>query len=147
MIELLQKCLKQPEANEELFYFAEDAFIKLDDSTDTVLANYTLYFSLHVASFFGLRIDDNYSEKNSVLDLQEGFFVNEKPEHYHYLDGKFSFATSQLLKAMQPHELSEIRLNKETRKILLNAYQTFFALHIQDFGTMRSLPVIYELLA
>jgi DNA repair protein RecO (recombination protein O) len=82
-----------------------------------------------------------------VLDLQEGFFVNEKPEHYHYLDGKFSFATSQLLKTMQPNELSEIRLNKETRKILLNAYQTFFALHIQDFGAMRSLPVIYELLA
>jgi DNA repair protein RecO (recombination protein O) len=147
MIELLQKCLKQPEANTELFNFAEDAYMKLDESSDTVLANYTLYFSLHLASFFGLRIDDNYSEKNSVLDLQEGFFVNEKPEHYHYLDGKFSFATSQLLKTMQPNELSEIRLNKETRKILLNAYQTFFALHIQDFGAMRSLPVIYELLA
>jgi len=147
MIELLQKCLKQPEPNTELFSFVEDAFMKLDESADTVLANYTLFFSLHIASFFGLRIDDNYSEKNSVLDLREGFFVSEKPEHNHYLEGKFSFATSQLLRAMQPEELSQIRLNKESRKVLLDAYQTFFALHIQDFGTMRTLPVLQELLA
>jgi DNA repair protein RecO (recombination protein O) len=147
MIELLQKCVKQPEPNAELFYFAEDAFVKLDESSDTVLANYTLFFSLHIASFFGLRMDDNYSERNSVLDLQEGFFVSEKPVHNFYLDGKLSFATSQLLKAMQPEDLNEILLNKETRRILLNAYQSFFAWHIQDFGTMRSLPVLQELLA
>jgi DNA repair protein RecO (recombination protein O) len=147
MIELFQKCLKQPEANAGLFYFAEDAFIKLDESRDAILANYALYFSLHLASFFGLRIDDNYSEKNDILDLQEGFFVSERPGHDYYLDNKFSFATSQLLKTMQPEELGEIRLNKEARGILLNAYQNFFALHMQDFGTMRSLPVLQELLA
>jgi DNA repair protein RecO (recombination protein O) len=147
MIELFQKCLKQPEPNSGLFYFIEDALVNLDESTETVLANYPLFFSLHLASFFGLRMTDNYTEKNSMLDLQEGFFVSEKPMHEYYLDGKFSFATSQLLKAQQPSELNESRLNKETRKILLNAYQTFFALHIQDFGTMRSLPILHELLA
>jgi Recombination protein O C terminal. len=34
MIELLTKCLKQPEANPELFEFCEDAFIHLDESKD-----------------------------------------------------------------------------------------------------------------
>ncbi len=28
MVELLQKCLKQPEKNADLFYFCEDAFIR-----------------------------------------------------------------------------------------------------------------------
>ncbi|MBS1946710.1 MAG: DNA repair protein RecO [Bacteroidetes bacterium] len=147
MVELFQKCLKQPEANSELFYFVEDAFIKMDESSGVILANYPLYFSLHLASFFGLRIDDNYSEKNAILDLQEGFFVSERPMHNYYLDEKLSFATSQLLKTMQPEELDEIGLNKETRKLLLNACQDFLALHIQDFGKMRSLPVLQELLA
>src|SRR5215216_2570761 len=39
MIELLTKCLKQPEPGAELFYFVEDALIHLDKATDTVTAN------------------------------------------------------------------------------------------------------------
>jgi DNA repair protein RecO (recombination protein O) len=147
MVELLQKCVKQPEANADLFSFAEDAFIKLDECSEAVLANYPLFFSLHIASFFGLRITDNYSDTCSILDLQEGFFVEEKPMNAYFLDGKYSFATSQLLKTMQPFELTQIKLNKETRRVLLHAYQDFFALQIQDFGTMRSLPVLQELLS
>jgi len=147
MVELLQKCVKQPETNADLFSFAEDAFIKLDESSETVLANYPLFFSLHIASFFGLQINDNYSDTCAVLDLQEGFFVEEKPVNVHFLDGKYSFATSQLLKTMHPSELVQVKLNKEARRVLLYAYQDFFALHIQDFGTMRSLPVLQELLA
>src|ERR1022692_1124768 len=136
MVELLQKCLKQPEANADLFSFAEDAFINLDEASEMALANYPLFFSLHIASFFGLRITDNYSDACSILDLQEGFFVEEKPMNAYFLDGKYSFATSQLLKTMQPGELVQVKLNKEARRVLLHAYQTFFALHIQDFGTM-----------
>lgn len=147
MVELLQKCLKQPEANAALFSFAEDAFINLDQTSETALANYPLFFSLHIASFFGLRITDNYSDTSSILDLKEGFFMDEKPAHAYFLDGKSSFATSQLLKTIQPGELVQIKLNKEARRVLLHAYQTFFALHIQDFGTMRSLPVLQELLS
>jgi DNA repair protein RecO (recombination protein O) len=147
MVELLQKCVKQPEANADLFSFAEDAFIKLDESSEKVLANYPLFFSLHLASFFGLRISDNYSDACPILDLHEGFFVEEKPSHTYFLEGKYSFATSQLLKTMQPSELAQVKLNKEARRILLHAYQNFFALHIQDFGTLRSLPVLQELLS
>lgn len=47
---------------------------------------------------------------------------------------------------MQPHELREIKLNKETRRILLQAYGIFFALHIQDFGTMKTLAILQEVL-
>src|SRR5215813_15284444 len=46
MIELLQKCLKQPEANADLYHFIEDAFIYLDEADETVVANYPLFFAL-----------------------------------------------------------------------------------------------------
>ena len=75
MIELLTKCLKQPEANPELFEFCEDAFIHLDESTGSVMANFPLFFALHLPVFFGFRISDEYSDKNSIVDLQEGMFV------------------------------------------------------------------------
>ena len=37
MVELLTKCLKQPETNEDLFHFVEDSFLQLDQSNSYVL--------------------------------------------------------------------------------------------------------------
>lgn len=147
MIELLQKTLKQPEHNPDLFHFIEDAFIHLDESKQLVTANYPLYFALHLAAFLGFRFSDDYSEQNSFLDLQEGEFVHEQPIHPYFLGGQYSFLTSQLLKTMQPHELDELRINKDTRRVLLQAYQNFYALHIADFGTLKTLPVLHEVLS
>src|SRR5882724_8793399 len=146
MVELLHKCLKQPESNPDLFHFTEDAFIYLDTADESVVGNFPLYFALHVASFFGLRIQDNYSEQRSFLDLQKGVFVSERPRHPHFLEGEYSHISSQILKTMQPHELKQLKLNKEKRRILLHAYQSFYALHIQEFNTMKTLPVLQTIL-
>ena len=146
MIELLTKCLKQPEANPELFEFCEDAFIHLDESTGSVMANFPLFFALHLPVFFGFRISDEYSDKNSIIDLQEGMFVSERPDHFHFLEGKQAEVTSELLKMMQPEELEQLKLNHDFRRQLLFAYETYYALHIQDFGTMKTLPVLKEVL-
>ena len=146
MIELLTKCLKQPEANPELFEFCEDAFIHLDESSGSVMANFPLFFALHLPVFFGFRISDEYSDKNSIVDLQEGMFVPERPNHFHFLEGKQAEVTSELLKMMQPEELEQLKLNHDFRRQLLFAYETYYALHIQDFGTMKTLPVLREVL-
>lgn len=146
MVELLTKCLKQPEPNAELFNFVEDAFIHLDESSESVAANFPLFFALHLAVFFGFRIQDRYSEKNPILDLQEGIFVQDRPAHPHFLEDKQAQITSQLLKVMQPEELQDIKLNHEFRRTLLHAYETYYALQIQDFGVMKTLPVLREIL-
>jgi len=146
MIELLTKCLKQPEANPELFEFCEDAFIHLDESTGSVMANFPLFFALHLPVFFGFRISDEYSDKNSIVDLQEGMFVPGRPDHFHFLEGKQAEVTSELLKMMQPEELEQLKLNHDFRRQLLFAYETYYALHIQDFGAMKTLPVLREVL-
>lgn len=146
MIELLTKCLKQPEPNPELFEFIEDAFIHLDESGDTVMANLPLFFALHLPSFFGFRINDDYSEETPVLDLQEGTFVAGKPNHLHYLEGRQAEITNELLMTMQPGELEQIKLNRDFRRQLLSAYEIYYRLHIQEFGTMKTIPVLSEVL-
>jgi len=147
MVELLTKCLKQPEPNAELFYFAEDAFLHLDKAPDTVAANFPLFFALHLPVFFGFRISDNYSDARPFLDLQEGDFVPEQPRHPHFLEEKQAFITSQLLRVRQPDELKDIKLNHEFRRNLLFTYEVYYKLHVQDFGTMRTLPVLREVLS
>jgi DNA repair protein RecO (recombination protein O) len=147
MVELLTKCLKQPENYPELFYFTEDAFLHLDNASDTVAANFPLYFALHLPVFFGLRIDDNFSAKNRILDLQEGSFVEHIPAHPEFLDEKQAQITSQFLKTLRPEETEDIKLNHDFRRSLLLAYEKYYRLHIQDFGTLRTLPVLREILS
>lgn len=147
MIELLQKCLKQPEPNDSLFNFIEDAFLHLDEAPETVVANYPLFFALHLMVFVGIRMDDNYTADTEVLDMVEGVFQADLPDHPYYLEGQAAYLTSQLLKVLQPAELTQLLMNQSMRRRLMQAYQEFYALHIADFGVMKSLPVLQEVLS
>lgn len=146
MIELLQKTIREPEANPDLYYFIEDAFLHLDTADATMVANYPLYFASHLTNFFGFRISDEYDAAHNFLDLQEGAFVKEQPLHPHWLAEPYSQLASQFMKTMQPRELQEIRINYEKRRVLMNAYQVFYALHVPDFGTMKTLTVLQEVI-
>jgi DNA repair protein RecO (recombination protein O) len=147
MVEMLQRTIKQPEPNPELFEFVEDAFIHLDKSNDAVAANFALFFALNLSGFYGFRMEDKYSSGANILDLMEGRFVMETPSHLYYLNEEHSQIISALLKVMQPSELEEVKLNRETRRILLHAFETFYALHIQDFGKLKTLPVLEAVLS
>lgn len=151
MVELLTKCLKQPEANTDLFNFCEDAFIHLDESRGAIMANFPLFFALHLTGFFGFKPHNTLKgdlEKTGdlILDLKEGQFLTTKPGHPYFLEGKQAEVTNELLKVMQPTELEDIKLNHDFRRQLLHAYETYYALHVQDFGIMKTLPVLRELL-
>ncbi|KYP13837.1 DNA repair protein RecO [Flavihumibacter sp. CACIAM 22H1] len=147
MVELLQKCLKQPEPHPDLFYFMEDALLHLDQASPKVVANYPLFFSLHLANFFGFRMVDAYDDKHTILDLQEGLFTDEQPLHTNYLEGFNSEVIAQLLRVMQPGELEQIHLPVSTRRFLLLQMELYYSLHITDFGQLRSMPVLQEVLS
>lgn len=146
MIELLTKCLKQPEPDEELFGFLEDIFSNLDAGNETIQANLPLFFVIHLSHFFGFRIDDNFSNSKPYLDLVEGSFAGEIPQHPHFLEGRQAEITSHFLKVLQMEELSTIRLSGDFRRHLLQAFEKYYALHIHDFGNLKSLPVLSEVL-
>lgn len=147
MIELAGKCLKQPESNPDLFHFIEDAFIHLDNSSHRVTANFPLFFALHLPVFFGSRINDNYSAMNNFLDLREGNFVSTRPSHPDFLEDKYAEHSAQVLKAMHPEELKDMMLNQDFRRHLLYAYEKYYALHIQEFGSLKTLPVLKDILS
>ncbi len=148
MVELLQKTLKQPESNSELFYFCEDALMQLDIADKTIAANFALFFTLHLTDFFGFKINSDHKiDGDLYLDLKEGEFVTEQPVHPNFIHGQHAVATAELLKTRHPSELDQLKLNKQIRRELLLKYQDYFALHIHDFGKMKTLPVLHELLA
>lgn len=150
MMELLYKTLKQPEQNTDLFYFCEDALQQLDKSTTAVAANFPLFFTLHLSHFFGFRINDIEpglaNAENFYLDLLEGNFTSQQPAHLHFMEKEDALITAEFLKIMQPYELDQVKLNHHKRRILLARYLEYYALHIQDFGQMKTLQVLQEVL-
>lgn len=146
MVELLHKCLKQPEANPDLFYFCEDAFLELDNCTNEITANFPIYFSMQLAYFLGFRLHDNYSIENNIFNPGEGNFSDKNLEQGNFIKNDISNHISQLLKACHPLDLKEIKLNKNIRKTILSVMENYYGLHIPEFGILKTLPVLHELL-
>ena len=146
MMELLYKLLKQPEENTDLFYFCEDALLQLDEAPKTVAANFPLFFTLHLSHFFGFKIDDNYSEENNFLDLTEGNFTSQAPTHPYFMADEYAQITAHLLRIMIPAELEDLKMGHLKRRELLLKYIEYYSLHMQDFGQMKTLPVLQEVL-
>lgn len=150
MVELLYKTMKQPENNPELYQFCEDAFQHLDNASKNIAANFPLYFTLQLAQFLGFKISHPYGRSiendHLYIDLVEGLFTNHQPVHPHFIEGENAMITSELLKIMHPHELDQLKLNHNKRRELLLNYQDFYSLHIHDFGQMKTLLILHEVL-
>lgn len=145
VVEMLQHSLKQPEANPELFYMTEDTLKQLDSANPTLTANLPLYFGLHLAAELGFRVQGQYNNATPFLDLLEGQFVKAKPDHSYYLDKPLAEATSQLLSINFYNDLENIHFSRDLRKSLIIAYQNYVALHVQDFGEIKTLPVLQQI--
>jgi len=146
LIELLQKCLKEPEQHPELYYFAEYVLQVLDRAEMPVVANLPLYFTLKVAEKMGFRLNGNFSEHTPFLDLQEGTFTNLPPHHIYFLDEVNSEITHRLFQSQDLEQLAAITMNKDRRRKLLYAYLDFFKLHMPEFTELHSPPILHEIL-
>lgn len=146
LIELLQKCLKQPEHNPDMYRFAEGVFKALDTESNTVAANLPLYFTLKLAGHMGFHFGGHYSEYTPYLDLQEGVYTDLPPHHTNYLDEVSSEITAALQLITHPAQLEHIPLNKERRRKMLYAYLEFYRLHLPDFTELNSPPILNEIL-
>lgn len=146
MVELLQKCLKQPETNADLFNFCEEAFLQLDRANDEITANFPIYFSMQLASFLGFRLQDNYSETRNIFNLEEGNFSDLDSATPNHLGVEISFQISELLKAVHPEKLKDLKMNRNIRKVILKSLESYYAWHIPEFGSMNTLKVLQEVI-
>lgn len=146
IIELLSRCLKQPEGNPDLFNFTEDILLELDRCEPAVFANLPLFFALHLPYHFGFRLADNFSDERCWLDWQEGCFTAIPPEHTFSDEGPAAWLAGQLLKVRQPSEMAGIRSNHAVRRRLLEQAESFYERHIPGFGKLKSLRVLEAIL-
>lgn len=146
MVELLNKCLRQPEENTPLFQFTEDCLLALDQSEPAVRANMALFFALHLAYFFGISPRVIAEGDPYYFDLKESVIDASPPSHPLVAEGKAVEFCVELLKARHPSELGEIKMNQDHRRQILQIMEQYYQLHIQDFTGLKTLPVLRAIL-
>ena len=76
----------------------------------------------------------------------EGHFTSTLPAHAYFMENPHAAITAEILNCMQPLELGQIKLSHQVRRQLLLKYVDYYKLHIADFGQMRSLDILHEVL-
>ena len=146
MVELLGKVLKQPEPNEDLYAFAEESLIQLNIASTVVTANFPLFFATHLTHFLGLQLGRGgfKNSGNLFFDMEDAAFTETRPQHENFVEGILAENLLLLTQITTPEFLTELRLNQHQRKELMQVLLKYYSLHLEDFGTLRSLPVLYE---
>ena len=145
--EIIQHSLKQPEANPELYYLLEDVLTAIDKSPSRTVANIPPFFILQLGALLGFQIQGTYSELTPVLDLKEGLFVEQLLSHPFYMQNDAAETVSLLLNINAVNELEKMQLNQQARRMLIQSLQQYIALHIQDFGDLKSYAILQSILS
>ena len=142
--EILYRSIKEEHADQELFEFIQSSLMILDLKPDNY-SNFHIYFMIQFSRYLGFYPQGRYTSVTSLFDLQEGRFLEQEPNHSHYITALNSKLLYDLIVA--GHENYEkITLNREQRKQLLLALITFYQLHIASFGEIRSHTVLEEIM-
>jgi DNA repair protein RecO (recombination protein O) len=131
--EILNKSLKEHSENETLFSFLMDAILYLDSHEDYI-ENFHLYFLLNYCFYLGFS-------PASGKEIFEQF--NAYSYHIPHDEDTISLIDQIIHKDFG----YPLKINKPQRNQILEVVLAFYRLHVEDFGEVRSLAVLKEVLA
>lgn len=145
IVELLQHSLKQPENNPELFYLSESALLGIDKENNSVAANVPLWFTVQLSNVLGFGIQGKYTEATPYIDLEQGIFTSDNNDSF-IIQQEEAAIIYTLKTIKQAQQIQQISLNRTIRNRLIHLMQQYISIHIQDFGELKSLAVLKQIL-
>jgi DNA repair protein RecO (recombination protein O) len=111
-----------------------------------VNSNFHLYFLIQLSRYLGFYPTENYSETNSIFNLQDGMFQSSMPIHPFYIENSSSPLFNELIK-LSLNFSSDIKIHINERRILIEKILQYYSLHIGGFGETKSHKVLEEILS
>lgn len=142
--EILYKCLKQPNHEPLLFEFLKNAILYLDH-TNEKCNNYASVFLIKLTQFLGFSPDISFADSANYFDLVNGIFTNSIPNHTHYI-GKNDLKSWIDILRCSLIETDLLNLNSTNRKFFLEKIITYYTLHLDGLGEIKSRLVLEEVL-
>ncbi|MBD79065.1 MAG: DNA repair protein RecO [Crocinitomicaceae bacterium] len=138
--EVLLKCLRENESNASLYSFVRNSIDLLN--TTTRIGNFHLVFMLRLTQFLGCYPLGSFNGRE-FLDLQEGLFTRIRPVHIYYVEQQTAKHIGKII--LDGYDFLDEKINGEDRNDVLEALIKYFQIHIDGFGTLKSLKVLQEL--
>lgn len=143
--EVLQHLLQEEEPHPELFDYLQNG-LRLLDASKKSIANFHLAFIMHISAMLGFAPERPSAEKRyAFFDLMEGNYVDHELPHRHFIQGQL-VQKWHAVQAASLENCHEIRLKADERYHLLEALLDYCRLHVTDFGELKSLPVLRQIL-
>ncbi len=142
--ELVYKTIHEEDPHPELFSFLYRSCLDLDAAIDNFWL-FHLVFSLQLTRYLGCMPQINYSEKRPILNLREGLFQKEVPDHHEYLDPSMSWLFFQLLSTPEGTN-SSLRIPAKSRNKLLETILIYYHLHVPGFREIQSHHILHNIL-
>jgi DNA repair protein RecO (recombination protein O) len=145
MSELMEKCLKHPEKNEPLFRFLAGMLEELDACDNGEIMHCLISFVMLLPEQLGLGLErpllDKDHHETMLLDLAEGSFVKASEAGNHVLSEEQSLLASSILAG------EKRPITRELTASLLEKFMDFYRLHFPEFGKMKTLAFLKELIS
>jgi DNA repair protein RecO (recombination protein O) len=143
--EVLYKAIRQQGEDENLFGFIFSAVEWLDHQTEG-LANFHLLFLIQLTRYLGFYPDANFAANADYFDLKGGVFSRYKPDSVSYLSPPYTQLFHHLI-ICGFADSPALKLATDERRYLLNRLMDYYAMHIESFGSIRSLSVLGEIMS
>lgn len=141
--EILNKSIKEEEPNEVLFDFLFSNIENLDIQKNSI-ANFLPFFLLELATHLGFKPLQNKTAQKPYFNLLQGQFVVDEIINKNQL----SLTESELLWSLlnnANNDVKALKITREDRGELLKVLVRYFQCHIENFGKMKSLPILEQI--
>lgn len=139
--EVLCKSIKEEESNPQLFDFLVQSIEWLDHSHDPS-PDFHIIFLILLSRYLGFSPAKNYSSLSNIFNLREGHFQTVYPDHPHFIPPALTGVFSSLLTSN--YSSNETAMSNVERKQLIEYLLEYYALHLENFGEIKSHKVLSE---
>jgi DNA repair protein RecO (recombination protein O) len=144
LAEILFKCLREEELNNELFNFIFHSLALLDMS-ETGMNNFHIWFLFNLTRFLGINPSRDNALVSNFFDLQSALFVSHEPLHNQFTDKHITSLLSRLFD-VDSSSIESLNYTQNERKLVLEKLLDFYRIHFDNLGEIKSLEVIKEVL-
>lgn len=141
MTEVIQKTIKENEANTTLFSFLRDAYLHLDNSKE-LMVNFHICFLFELSAFLGFRPNGAWSEDHPYFHLVSGSFVSMAHPLY-TLDRPISKMISDFL-ACPKESAHKLSVSRDIRHQVLEQIISFFRYHLDRLPEIKTHKILAE---
>ena len=144
LAEILYKCLREEEPNEELFNFISNSLVFLDLSESGV-NDFYIWFLFRFTQFLGIFPSQDNALIGSFFDLQLAQFVGREPDHHQYADKHTTVLLSKLF-SVDLSNIDSLGYTFSERREVLEKLLLFYKIHFDHLGEIKSLSILQEVL-